>query len=100
MISPGVYYERVDATGPAISAVRTDIAGFVGIARRGPCDLPIPLDSWRQAQAWFGGFTGSGYLAYALRAFFENGGRRAWGIRVTSREPAGGATTASTTLYG
>ena len=30
---PGVYYERVDAQAPAISPLRTDIAGFVGLAR-------------------------------------------------------------------
>jgi phage tail sheath protein FI len=82
--TPGVYYERVDATAPAIAALRTDIAGFVGIARRGPLHTPVPIQSWRQYQAYFGDFTGAGYLAYAVRAFFENGGQRCWIVRVAS----------------
>jgi phage tail sheath protein FI len=74
----------VDASAPAISALRTDIAGFVGIARRGPLHRPLPVQSWRQFQAYFGDFTGAGYLAYAVRAFFENGGQRCWIVRVAS----------------
>ena len=55
---PGVYYERVDAQAPAISPLRTDIAGFVGLAERGPVDAPVPVESYRQFEAHFGGFTG------------------------------------------
>jgi phage tail sheath protein FI len=94
-----VYYERVDASAPAISAIRTDIAAFVGFARRGPLDTPVPLQSWRQAQAHFGTVTGSAFLGYAVRAFFENGGRRCWVVRVASRAEAGGASTAGITLF-
>jgi uncharacterized protein len=83
--TPGVYYERVDAGAPAIAPLRTDIAGFVGIARSGPLHRAVPVDAWRQFQAWFGDFTGAGYLAYAVRAFFENGGRRAWIVRVAAQ---------------
>ena len=82
--TPGVYYERVDASAPAISVLRTDVAGFVGIASRGPLNQPLPAQSWRQFLAYFGGFTGAGYLAYAVRAFFENGGQRCWVVRVAS----------------
>ncbi|HKP51323.1 MAG TPA: phage tail sheath C-terminal domain-containing protein [Chloroflexia bacterium] len=98
--TPGVYYERVDATGPAISPLRTDVAGFVGIAERGPINTPTPVQSWRQFQAYFGDFTGQGFLAYNVRAFFENGGRRCWVVRVASPDPAGGAASASTLLPG
>ena len=86
--TPGVYYERVDASAPAISPLRTDIAGFVGIATRGPLHQPLPVQSWRQFQAYFGDFTGAGYLAYAARAFFENGGQRCWIVRVASETAA------------
>ena len=82
--TPGVYYERVDASAPAIAAIRTDVAAFVGIAERGPLHTAIPVQSWRQFQAYFGDFTGAGYLAYAVRAFFENGGRRCQVVRVAS----------------
>jgi phage tail sheath protein FI len=93
-LTPGVYYERVDA-GPGITAVRTDIAGFVGIAPRGPLDTPVPVQSFRQFLSYFGEFSGSGYLAYTVRGFFENGGRRCWVVRVAS---ADGAATAGTEL--
>ncbi len=86
-LTPGVYYERVDA-GPGITAVRTDIAGFAGIAQRGPLDTPVPMQSFRQFVSYFGDFHGSGYLAYAVRGFFENGGRRCWVVRVASAEGA------------
>src|SRR5262245_38691786 len=86
--TPGVYYERVDASAPAILALRTDIAGFIGIATRGPLHQALPVQSWRQFQAYFGVFTGAGYLAYAVRAFFENGGQRCWIVRVASETAA------------
>ena len=82
--TPGVYYERVDAGALPIAPLRTDVAGFVGIAPRGPLHRAVPIDSWRQFQAWFGDVIGSGYLAYAARGFFECGGRRAWIVRISS----------------
>jgi len=88
--TPGVYYERADSAAPAISAIRTDVTGFVGIAARGPIDTPVPVESFRQFQAHFGGFTGAGFLAYTVRAFFENRGRRCWVVRVASGDPNGG----------
>jgi len=99
-LTPGVYYERVDASAPAISAVRTDVAGFVGLATRGPLDTPVPIQSWRQFQAHFGGFTGAAFLAYAVRGFFENGGRRCWVVRCASRDAAAGAAAAGAVVSG
>jgi phage tail sheath protein FI len=87
-VTPGVYYERADAGDAAVAPLRTDIAGFVGIARRGPVDLALPVESWRHFVACFGDFTGAGYLAYAVRGFFENGGRRCWIVRVASTAAA------------
>lgn len=96
--TPGVYYEHGDANAPTISALRMDVPGFVGLARRGPIDVPVPVQSWRQFKAIFGGFMRAGFLAYAVRGFFENGGRRCWVVRVASREMAGGTASASTDL--
>src|SRR5437667_6826359 len=86
--TPGVYYERADVSPPGIAALRTDVAGFVGIARSGPLHVPVPVQSWRQFQAYYGDFTGAGYLAYAARGFFENGGQRCWIVRVGSEMSA------------
>jgi phage tail sheath protein FI len=95
LLAPGAYYQTVDAGAPPVTPFRTDITGFVGIAQRGPIDMPVPIQSWRQFASWFGDLTGAGYLAYAVRAFFENGGRRCWVVRVASKDPAAGAASSS-----
>jgi uncharacterized protein len=96
--TPGAYLQRLDATDRAIPSLRTDIPGFIGIAERGPLDVPVAVESFRQFQAVFGNFIGAGFLAYSLRAFFENGGRRARVVRVASRDPIAGARAASCTV--
>jgi hypothetical protein len=94
---PGVYYERLDSSAPRVATVRTDVAGFVGLAERGPLDEPVPVESWRQFETRFGGFAAAGLLPYTVHAFFENGGRRCWVVRVASRDDAGGAAAAAVT---
>ena len=89
--APGVYYQTVDAGSPPVTPLRTDIAAFVGIAERGPVDVPVPVESWQQFVSWFGGCISSGYLGYAVRGFLENGGRRCWVVRVTSDDPVAGS---------
>jgi phage tail sheath protein FI len=85
--TPGVYFETVDTGRRGITAIRTDIVAFVGIAERGPLHQPTPVNSWEQFQATFGGFIPNGYLAYAAKAFFENGGQRCYVVRVAA-DPA------------
>jgi hypothetical protein len=92
--TPGVYFERADSDGGGVAALRNDIAGFVGLARRGPLHLAVPVESFRQFDSWFGGVFDNGYLAYCARAFFENGGRRLWAVRVAGA----GAACATLTL--
>jgi phage tail sheath protein FI len=82
--TPGVHFEHADSSRGGIAALRTDVTGFVGIAERGPLHLAIPVESLRQFEAWFGKQIDQGYLAYSARAFFENGGRRLWAVRVAS----------------
>ena len=82
--TPGVYFEFVDPAATAITAIRTDIAAFVGVAEKGPLNTPAAANSWAQFQAVFGGFLSNAYLAYAAKAFFENGGQRFYGVRVAA----------------
>lgn len=93
--TPGLYWERLDAAGPVVSSARMDVAAFVGIARKGPLDVAVAVETLRQFEAHFGSFTGSGFLAYAVKGFFDNGGRRAWIVRAASRSEIGGAEAAS-----
>jgi hypothetical protein len=89
--TPGV---RVEFTGArqALSGRRTDITGFVGIARRGPLFTPVRVESWGDFLTVFGAHTPSGYLAYGVQAFFANGGRTAWVVRMAHEESAQSAT--------
>lgn len=96
--APGVYYQTVDAGSPPVTPLRTDIAAFVGIAERGPVDVPVPVESWQQFVSWFGGCTPVGFLAYAVRGFLENGGRRCWVVRVASKDPVSGCRCAQVQL--
>ncbi len=86
-LTPGVYFEFVDAP-PAVRGVRTDIAGFVGLAERGPLNQAMQIDSWRQFQATFGGFVPYAYLAYAVKGFFENSGRTCFIVRIAGKDAA------------
>lgn len=87
---PGIYFEA-QASLLDESLPRMDIAAFVGFARSGPLDTPVPIESVRQFQDIFGldvvlirdtlG-TALGYLGASIEAFFANGGIRCWIVRV------------------
>ncbi len=79
--APGVYRDA-RRPPPALTPVRLDVAGFVGVAPRGPVDVPVPVDRWSDYLRYFGGFEGPGLLPYAVRAFFAQGGTRAHVLRV------------------
>ncbi|MFC8918397.1 phage tail sheath family protein [Streptomyces sp. NPDC057116] len=73
--------------------LRTDVAAFLGRLRRGPVGVPVRVESWNDVVGTFGpppgpsgGDTpqdGAFATPYALRGFFENGGRTAWVVRVS-----------------
>jgi phage tail sheath protein FI len=80
--TPDVYFEWLDTRPPPLVPLRTDIAGFVGIAARGPLHRPVKVESWTQFTSVFGAHIPQGYLAYAVEGFFENGGKTCWVVRV------------------
>jgi uncharacterized protein len=83
-LAPGLYVEPpAPAPGP-IPAVPMDVPAFIGIAERGPTDQAVVVEGWRAFVDSFGGFLTNAYLAYAVRGFFENGGRRAQILRVAA----------------
>ena len=87
-LAPGVYIQAANPQVRALAPARTDVAAFVGIAERGPVATPTRIASFAEYQKTFGAFLASGYLAYAVKAFFENGGIAAWIVRATA--PAAG----------
>src|SRR5713226_323964 len=84
-VTPGLYYEIIDTARNDINPARVDIPAFFGFASQGPAHKAWQINSQAQFQAIFGGFIAGSYLAYTVRAFFENGGTRCYVVRVVSR---------------
>ena len=71
--------------------LRLDVAAFVGLAERGPLDVPVLIEDISQYRLIFGGDLPLArvegrplfaHLAQSVAAFFENGGRRCYVVRV------------------
>jgi hypothetical protein len=86
--APGVYRAPPLVQDPALGPIRLDATGFVGVAWRGPVNEPVLITSWSQFVDRFGDLTDPdgracpGLLPLAVRAFFDQGGVRAWVNRV------------------
>ncbi len=83
-----------------------DVCAFVGVAPRGPVRVPrepeawcgdralvgpdvpvrrsiaVPVESWDDYKRLYGAFEGPGRLPYAVASFFEQGGRKAYIVRI------------------
>jgi uncharacterized protein len=94
-LAPAVYVEEVDTGAKPIEGVSTSTAGMVGVAERGPLDVPILVTSLGDYERWFGGRLprrdfidpldpnrAHCYLPHAIQGFFTNGGKRAYVVRV------------------
>lgn len=73
-LSPGVYTRETDFSF-YIKQISTSACGMIGIAEKGPINTPTLVTSWEQFVRKFGSYFADGYLAYAARAFFDNGGQ-------------------------
>jgi hypothetical protein len=89
---PGFRFEAQSPV-PTEFLPRMDVAVFVGFGSSGPLHHPVRVEDAAEFTAIFGddaplawdaarGEQVYAYLAPAVRAFFRNGGRRAWIIRV------------------
>lgn len=100
-LAPGVFVEEVSFRSRSIEGVATSTTGFVGAAHYGPvcftggpttCE-PRLLTSFTEFERVYGGlepldFQGTEhtpFLAYASKAFFDNGGKRLYVSRVFNR---------------
>lgn len=91
-LAPGVYIEEVSSGVRPIEGVGTSTTGFVGGTERGPTD-PRFISSFAEFQRLYGGLVDperNSYLPFAVRGFFENGGRRAFVVRVFKAAEAEG----------
>ena len=78
---------------------RMDVAALVGFASAGPLDTPVAVEDEVRFRAIFGddlalawddqaGAPHRAWLGPAVRAFFRNGGRRCWVVRVAGATAA------------
>ena len=90
---PGVYREQ--ARGAEDIEFRTGVPVFLGLTAAGtaPTDEPVVLTRWVQFARLVASPVEGGYLAAAVRGFFENGGQRC--VIVTRPAPDGALTTAA-----
>ncbi|HEX8127973.1 MAG TPA: phage tail sheath subtilisin-like domain-containing protein [Pyrinomonadaceae bacterium] len=85
-LAPGVYIEETSFRAKSIEGVSTTTTGFVGASRFGPVDLEPDIITGlveferiygdRQKLEFDGGVKMHNYLWHAVRAFFEEGGKR------------------------
>ena len=90
-LAPGVFIEEVSFRTKSIEGVGTSTTGMVGPSRYGPISgEPELLTSFADFERVFGGLdqltfgsnTTDNYLAHAVRAYFEEGGKRLYVSRV------------------
>jgi phage tail sheath protein FI len=91
-LAPGVYVEETSFRSKSIEGVSTTTTGFIGPARYGPLDLePEIITSLGEFERTYGdrqklNFSDAAgmdnYLWHAVRAFFEEGGKRLYVSRV------------------
>ncbi len=90
-LAPGVYIEETSFRAKSIEGVSTTTTGFVGPARYGPVDLEADIiTSLVEYERVYGdrqplnfeGASQPNFLWHAVRAFFEEGGKRLYVGRV------------------
>ncbi len=89
-LAPGVYVEETSYRAKSIEGVSTSTAGFIGPTRTGPISgQPELLTSFADFERYYGGLEdlefGTNYLAHGVRAFFAEGGKRCYVMRVYAR---------------
>jgi phage tail sheath protein FI len=85
-LAPGVYVEEIERGPKPIEGVSTSTTAFLGETERGPTK-PRLVTSYGEYLRIFGDvFTSATgdpkYLPYAVKSFFDNGGRRAYIARI------------------
>ena len=82
---PGVYIEEIPGKVRSIPGVPTSIAAFVGTLPRGPVGAPRRIVRLGDFEESFGGPGPVGETTWAVRQFFNNGGRECYVVRAGSK---------------
>lgn len=79
---PGVYIQEIPSGVQTITGVSTSTTLFIGMTRRGVIDRPTLLLSFADYERNFGTDTAISETTDQVRQFFQNGGSRAYVMRV------------------
>ena len=82
-LHPGVYLEEIGSGARPVDAVATSVTVFVGEATRGPIATPTLVHSQDDYEAVFGPLaSATDTMGLAAGAFYRNGGKDAYFVRV------------------
>ncbi|WP_437729250.1 phage tail sheath family protein [Sorangium sp. So ce861] len=90
-LHPGVYVQEESSGAKPIEGASTSTACIVGTATRGRPNRPTFVSSWSQFERAFGGFSKAHPMPLAAYHFFQNGGRRAYILRVLAKDAVAAA---------
>jgi Bacteriophage tail sheath protein len=83
-LAPGVFVEEIERGPKPIEGVATSTTAFLGETERGPV-WPRLVTSYGEYLRIFGDVFAPGkYVPYAVKSFFDNGGRRAYIARIVA----------------
>lgn len=88
---PGVYIEEVPGGHRPIVGASTSTLAVVGQFQKGPIAKPVYITSRNELETQLSGPQDWTPAAHALSQFFQNGGKKAWAIRIAeprSTKPA------------
>jgi uncharacterized protein len=100
---PGVYLEEIPSGSRPIESASTSTALIAGFAVKGPVSVPTFILSFDQYVNRFGGIndfhgrlasvgTEVDHMGHAVKAFFDNGGSKAYIVRLANPDAANTAT--------
>jgi len=96
-LSPAVYVEELPSGVKPLEGVGTSTAGFVGHAVKGPVGIATPINNFGEFQTKFGGVSSNALLLFAVKAFFDEGGRSCYVVRACHYDNADHPTAVSAT---
>lgn len=85
---PGLYLEEIPSGSKPIEGVGTSTAAFVGFTTKGPIGEPEIVLKWDDYDRQYGGIrdseeTKGDPMGFSVAAFFQNGGGKAYIVRIT-----------------
>lgn len=79
---PGIYVQEISDKMKTIEAVAKSVTGFIGMAMKGPLDQAVEIGSYEDYSDIFGGLMTGSTMSYAVRQYFEHGGKEALVVRI------------------